>query len=136
MINGSDRLIVGHFLTYLPYMETNGQQLILKKKQSIHFITTQHIRRCESRNAYTIIFLIDDYQFTISKNIKKIEATLEPYGFLRTHQSHLVNCKLIKRFERENNQLVLDNDESIPVAQRKRSLVIRHLDKFGIQLDK
>ena len=66
----------------------------------------------------------------ISKTIKEYEELLKPYGFLRTHQSHLVNKACIKRFDKsEGGMLILDNNDSVPVSQRKKEHIIEMLKK-------
>ena len=45
------------------------------------------------------------------------ESRLEPFDFVRTHKSYLVNCRYIRSVEKE--QVVLDDKTSIPLSRRR-----------------
>ena len=56
---------------------------------------------------------------------------LKPYGFLRIHQSHLVNLQCISAFiKTDGGYLMLKNDENVPVSVRKKAEVIEILDQM------
>lgn len=105
-------------------------KIVLKDAESIYFVKTKEIIRCESEGAYTTFYLVNNEKIVISKTIKEYEELLKPYGFLRTHQSHLVNKACIKRFDKsEGGILILDNNDSVPVSQRKKEHIIEMLKK-------
>lgn len=61
-------------------------------------------------------------------NLKEICKELEKYNFLSPHKSYLVNYAYIKLFEYE--QLVLINDEIVPIGKTKRKLIRNlHIEK-------
>ena len=108
----------------------NGEQkIVLKDNSNIYFVKIKDIVRCESDGAYTAFYLAEGEKIVISKTIKEYDELLTPKGFLRVHQSHLVQVAKIKRFERAKEVLVLDNNETVPVAQRKREVVMEWLNK-------
>ena len=50
---------------------------------------------------------------------------LKELGFIRTHQSHLVNLQYIKEFiKSDGGYLMLKNGSNIPVSMRKRAEVV------------
>ena len=56
--------------------------------------------------------------------LKEYADMLVNYGFLRTHQSHLVNIAYIKSWLREDGGSLLLNDRTkIPVSKLKREQV-------------
>ncbi|WP_316798960.1 LytTR family DNA-binding domain-containing protein [Pedobacter frigidisoli] len=49
---------------------------------------------------------------------------LKPQGFLRTHQSHLVNPKFVKSWLKEDGGVLLMNSgEKIPVSKPNREII-------------
>ena len=61
-------------------------------------------------------------------SLQDIEQLLTPYGFIRVHQSHLVNKEYISSFsKKEGFNLVLENGEIIPVSKNKKEEVVKEL---------
>lgn len=61
-------------------------------------------------------------------SLKEIYEELEKYNFLNPHKSYLVNYAHIKLFEYE--QLILVNDEIVPIGKTKRKLIRNlHIEK-------
>lgn len=107
------------------------QKIVLKDSDSIYFIKTKDIIRCESEGSYTTFYLVNKEKILISKTIKEYDELLTPYGFLRTHQSHLVNTLHIKRFDRnDGGVLILENNYSVPVSQRKKESILEYLKRM------
>ncbi|TGV04472.1 LytR/AlgR family response regulator transcription factor [Flavivirga rizhaonensis] len=94
----------------------------------IYFSKTIDIVRLESLDGYAKIYLVDGTIYLSSYGIKYFENFLTMPLFFRTHKSHLVNLKKIKKFFPDGT-LVLDNDEHIPVARRRRKLLLEIFDK-------
>ncbi len=60
----------------------------------------------------------------VSKTLKEYAEILKDYGFVRTHQSHLVNVKYIKSWLKEDGGVLLLNDlTKIPVSKPNREKV-------------
>jgi two-component system LytT family response regulator len=52
-------------------------------------------------------------------------------GFYRIHKSYLVNLTQIKRFEKqEGGYIILNTDQKIPVASRKREELLELFEKL------
>ena len=55
----------------------------------------------------------------------------EEYGFLRIHQSYLLNINYIKRYEKgDGGKVILSGDISLPVATRKKDQLLQLLAKL------
>lgn len=109
----------------------HDKKIVLRDNASIYFVKVSDIIRCESDRSYTTFVLIDGKKIVVSKGIKEYEEILEPMGFTRTHQSHLVNISKILRFDKlDGGHLVMENEDIVPVSQRKREEVIDTLSKL------
>jgi two-component system LytT family response regulator len=75
----------------------NGK-LAIPVSNGIEFIDVDEIIRVRAEGSYTSIFCINSKPKLVSKNLREIEDALEGYGFFRTHKSHLVNLKYIKKY--------------------------------------
>lgn len=97
-----------------------NRRLALNTTESIHFVQAHEIMRCESTNNYTLFFLRDRRKIVVCKTLKEFEQTLEPWGFVRVHQSHLINIDYLERFDKKNNLIIMQDQSEIPVSSRKR----------------
>ena len=61
--------------------------------------------------------------------IYEYEEILSGYGFIRCHQSHLVNKKFVKSWMKEDgDHLLLFNGKAVPISRTKKDLVKKGLD--------
>jgi two-component system LytT family response regulator len=99
-------------------------KIALPGTRETKFINVKNIIRCESSNSYTTFFTIDKEKITVSKSIREYEDLLTPYGFIRTHQSHLINRFHITKFIKEDGGFLIMADLSqIPIARQKKAYV-------------
>lgn len=99
------------------------QRIALSTLKETRFVKTGEIIRCESSNNYTTFFLQEE-ELVVCKPIYEFEDILKEYGFIRCHQSHLVNIKYIKSWKKEyGDQLLLFNGLEIPVSRGKKDQV-------------
>lgn len=109
-------------------MRTNEKKIVLKDNEAIHFVRVQDIIRCEADGAYTKFHIANSNPILISKSLKEYDDMLSSYGFIRCHHSHLVNTSKILKFDKtEGGSLILDNNDYIPVSQRKKDQVLEFL---------
>lgn len=91
----------------------------------VEFVEISRISRCASDNNYTHVFLDNGNRRTISKTLKEFDEMLGEYGFLRVHQSHLVNTAYIKSVEKSSGGSIVMNDGTeIPVSRARRNKII------------
>ena len=67
------------------------KKIVLKTSKSIFLVDVQDIIYCNSDGPYTEFFLDDGRKIMVSKGIKEYEDLLKDAGFLRVHQSYIVN---------------------------------------------
>src|SRR5690349_14528823 len=92
------------------------QRIALTTQKETRFIPVTQIMRCESTNNYTIFFLSDGEKIVASRPIYEFEDLLGAHGFIRCHQSHLVNKKYIKSWVKEDGgYLLMVNGAQVPV---------------------
>ena len=100
-----------------------SRKIALPMQSEIRYVNIDEIIRCEADNTYTTFHLTNE-TIIISKSLKEYADLLTPYGFIRTHQSHLINTKYIKSWLKEDGgTILLENGKKIPVSRQKRDLV-------------
>lgn len=121
----------------LQVLQETLSETVTPKKISLHtqekiiIVELANIIRCESDNNYTLFYFNDSRKVLVAKTLKTYADMLKESGFIRVHQSHLVNRKYIKEFIRsDGGYLFLEDRTTVPVSVRKRSEVIEALRQF------
>jgi two-component system LytT family response regulator len=118
-------------LQQLKKPDTNISKIALQMQSEIRYVALSEIIRCEADNTYTRFFLSSNEKILISKSLKEYADLLRPSGFLRTHQSHLVNPKYVKSWLKEDGGiLLLTSGEKIPVSKPNKDTVKQALQQF------
>jgi len=101
------------------------KKIVLKTAEQIFVIGIKDIVHLESDKNYTFFFIADGKKILVSKTLKEYEELLSAYGFIRVHQSHLINIDYIDRYDkREGGFVVMKDQSSIPVSSRKKEDLI------------
>lgn len=103
-----------------------NQKIALPTQRETYLIPIKEIVRCESSNNYTTFFLTNGIEHLISKPLYEYDEWLSPYGFIRCHQSHLINKKHIKSILNEDSgYLIMDfTSKKIPIAKQRKAQVL------------
>ncbi|MGA9651832.1 MULTISPECIES: LytTR family DNA-binding domain-containing protein [Pedobacter] len=107
-----------------------SKRIALKSVEFIEVVSIEDIMYCKSDKGYTTFYLNNGHDILVSKGLKEYESLLTPFGFLRCHQSYLVNFKYVKKYYREG-YLQMENKESIIVSSRKKEEVLRYLENIA-----
>jgi two-component system LytT family response regulator len=100
---------------------SQNDKITISTNEGIEFIEIKEIMRIESSSNYSKIFFKDGRSLLVTKLLKDFEEILLPYRFYRIHNSHLINLSYIKKYVRgDGGQVVMQNDEVIDVARRKK----------------
>ncbi len=107
-----------------------SHRIALSSARETRFVRTEDIVRCESSNNYTTFFLTGGERIMVSKPIFEYEDILKGYGFIRCHQSHLVNKKHIKSWVKEDGGfLLLEDNTQVPVSRLKKDYIKNELER-------
>ncbi|WP_316757849.1 LytTR family DNA-binding domain-containing protein [Pedobacter aquatilis] len=107
-----------------------SKRIALKSVEFIEVVSIEDIMYCKSDKGYTTFYLNNGHDILVSKGLKEYESLLTPFGFLRCHQSYLVNFKYVKKYYREG-YLQMENKKSIIVSSRKKEEVLRYLENIA-----
>lgn len=89
------------------------------------FIDVNDIVRCQADINYTMLYLTNGQTLLVSKPLKDFEEMLCNYQFSRVHNSHLINLKHIKCYNKGKGGFVImkDNSEIEVSTRRKRNFL-------------
>ena len=101
------------------------EKIILKTFDHIHIVNQDEIIRVEADRNYSTFYIVDGRKIVVSRSIKDFEDQLNEKGFYRIHKSHIINIGMVKYFDKaEGGYVVMNDGVSIPVASRKRELLL------------
>ena len=107
-------------------------RLSLHTSNRIFVVEVAAIVRLEGEDNYTTFYMQNGNKILVSKTLKHYERLLDVHGFMRVHQSHLVNFQYVTSLDYyEGYTLVLQNGDKIPVARRKKGEVVSRFDQMN-----
>ena len=109
-------------------------KLALATNAGTFFFSPEQIIRMESCSNYTNIFFTDRRPILASKILKEFEEALVPFGFLRTHRSHLVNRRYITHIAGDG--CIIMEDMSKAEISRRKKVEIKRLLKNPLLINK
>ncbi|OSY87683.1 LytR family transcriptional regulator [Tenacibaculum holothuriorum] len=113
------------------YPNQRPKKISLHTSDKILVVNLDDIIHCKSDNNYTEFFMKDNTKILVGKTLKHFADMLKEYGFLRVHQSHLVNLQYIKEFiKSDGGYIVLTNEKTVPVSVRKKNEVINVINSI------
>jgi len=105
-----------------------SSKLALHTTEQILVTDIKDIIRLESTGNYTQFYFADGSKILITKTLKTYDSLLTKAGFMRVHQSHLVNLEYVKAYVKtEGGYLTMKDDSMVPVSVRKKPLVVERL---------
>ena len=118
-------------LQQLKKPQKDVSKIALQMQSEIRYVTLSEIIRCEADNTYTHFILSGNEKILVSKPLKEYADLLRPSGFLRTHQSHLINPKYVKSWLKEDGGvLLLMSGEKIPISKPNKEAVKKALQQL------
>lgn len=123
----------------LQYLSTLIQQqhkvpekLALPTNDGLEIVEISKIIRCQSDSNYTTFYFADGSQLLICRTLKDVEHTLTGNGFIRIHQSHLINPNFIKKLiKNDGGYLVMSDDSQLRISKNKKEVVMNAFNMIG-----
>ncbi len=111
--------------------EPSGKMIALALAERIEFVQVSSIIRCESDSNYTTFYLKGGERLIVSRTLKEYDELLTPYGFLRVHQSHLVNLNEIKSYVKSDGGYIRMKDGAmVSISRQRREMVMKALQQL------
>lgn len=103
---------------------SNGK-ITVALQDKILFLDPIEILYCHSNDNYTTLVLRNGEKVLASKTIKHFEDILAPMGFIRPHQSYIINGKHIEQYNKKDGGCLIMNDgTSIPVSRNRKEEIM------------
>lgn len=91
----------------------------------VQIAALRNIIRCEANGNYTFVYFEDKERIIVPKTIKIFEEILAENGFIRIHQSHLINKVHLSEIRVKVNQILLKNGDILSVSRKYKSRLVQ-----------
>lgn len=109
------------------------RKIALPVADGLLFIEVENIIYMEAEGAYTNIYLSNNEQVFVSKRLKYFEELLNNRkAFYRCHRSYLININFVKKLNRNEGHLTLDNLKNIPLSRDKKTAFEQVLKEYQL----
>ncbi len=100
-------------------------RVALPTSEGLEFVSVDQIIYAQSESNYCWVFFDDGNKIFLSKTLKDLEGLLAKHGFIRIHQSYLINADFIKRYVRgQGGYIILSNGAKVPVSRSKKEVIL------------
>lgn len=121
----------GSFDVLKESLNGSHKRIALNTQEKILIKEVSEIIRCESNVNYTMFHFSDKTRLLVTKTLKEYDELLSPHGFIRVHQSHLINIEYVKEYNKtDGGYLLLKDNSTIPVSTRRKSVVMEMIAKL------
>jgi two-component system, LytTR family, response regulator len=115
------------------YSMQKNSRLLISETNEFKLIDLKNIIYCKADINYTDVYHLDVngnlIKSTDTHNLKFYEEKLRPYGFLRIHQTFLVNREHVTRIKKNPCEIVLSTSLVLPVARDRKQDVLDYLSR-------
>ncbi|WP_162417938.1 LytR/AlgR family response regulator transcription factor [Cyclobacterium roseum] len=103
-------------------------KLAIPTLEGYEIIDIDQIIRCEADRNYSYIFVNGIKQpYLISKNLKELENALIPNGFLRIHNSHLINPVHVRKVIKTDGGMIEMVDHTKIRMTKNKAIILEEL---------
>jgi two-component system, LytTR family, response regulator len=111
--------------------ERKDEKISISTADGIYFLKPSEIVYLLASGSYTKVIRKTGDIIFVSKTLKDLESVLGS-DFYRVHHSYIINLKYVKMLLRIDGwSLMMDNDDKIPIARRKRMDISNLISKIA-----
>lgn len=109
----------------------SSTKLALHTSDKIQIVDFSEIIRLEAMGNYTTFYLSGGGKVLVTRTLKEYDILLSPSGFLRVHQSHLINLEHVAAYiKTEGGYISMKDNSHVPVSVRKKPKVTEILSSL------
>ncbi len=105
------------------------KKIVLQTAETIFVVRMDDIIYLQAEGSYTRIYTTSHGVLTITKKLIDFEYLENNGPFFRTHRSYIVNLNHIKKVDKKEFILIMNNDAEVYLAQDKKNLLLEKIIK-------
>jgi two-component system LytT family response regulator len=105
------------------------KKIVLQTAETIFVVRMEDIIYLQADGSYTRFYTTSHGVLTITKKLIDFEYLESSGPFFRTHRSYIVNLNHIKKVDKKEFILMMNNDAEVYLAQDKKNLLLEKIIK-------
>jgi two-component system LytT family response regulator len=98
------------------------RKIALPMSDGLLFVDINQIVLFEADRAYTNVYLNNGSKLTVSKPMRVFEDILDNRSFFfRPHRSNLINLNYMKKYNKGESVIVMDNQLTVSISREKKT---------------
>jgi DNA-binding LytR/AlgR family response regulator len=102
------------------YQQKGNTALLIINHRTSQKILMSSVILLRGNSNYTTFHLENGRTKVVAHSIKFFEPYLETHGFLRVHRAYMVNPIHVKRYEKEDDCLMMTNGLTANISRRRK----------------
>lgn len=103
-------------------------KIAINTREGVTLLTLSSITRFEADSNYSWAYLHQQDKVLVAKSLSDFEDLLPEDSFYRIHQSHIVNIRYVKKYIKEGNIVVMDDNKELVIARRRKDDFLEWLE--------
>lgn len=109
------------------------RKIALPMSDGLLFVEVDELIVLEAEGSYTHFYLKNGSKILVSKKLKFFEELLEPRpSIYRPHRSYLINLNHIKKYQKGEGTIVMDNNFTVSISRDKKQEFESLLKDLGL----
>jgi two-component system LytT family response regulator len=110
---------------------SHPSRLAIPTSDGMEYLNPREIIRIEADRSYSWFYLSGNRKILVSKHLKEFQDLLDERNFFRSHNSHLINLRFVRKYIRkEGGYIEMQDGAEIPVSRNKKDLFLMNMAKF------
>jgi two-component system, LytTR family, response regulator len=106
-------------------------RLAIPTSDGMEYLNPKDIIRIEADRSYSWFFITGNRKILVSKHLKEFQDLLSDRYFFRSHNSHLINLKYVRKYIRKEGGFIeMQDGEQIPISRNRKELFLIHMSRF------
>ena len=107
------------------------KKIAIQTSKGISLYELDSILRLQSESNYTAIYYSNGKKEIVAKILREFEKSLNDLGFIRVHNSHIINLNHLHSYvNKDGGYVILSDKSTIPVSKRKKSSLLNLLNNL------
>jgi two-component system LytT family response regulator len=110
---------------------SHPSRLAIPTADGMEYLNPKDIIRIEADRSYSWFYITGNRKILVSRHLKEFQDLLSDRYFFRSHNSHLINLKYVRKYiRREGGYIEMLDGSQIPVSRNRKDLFLVHMSRF------
>ena len=110
---------------------SHPSRLAIPTSDGMEYLNPKEIIRIEADRSYSWFYLSGNRKMLVSKHLKEFQDLLDEKNFFRSHNSHLINLRFVRKYIRKDGGYIeMQDGAEIPVSRNKKDLFLSSMSRF------